>query len=519
MADEKRYTVTTPDYDTTIDLWVELTHDGTRSGSVPERPVPVANGRANNPRNTEYWLTEEEAEALRSDPRVEAVDQVEIFAISRNAFQSDTFSKATASANDQDYVNWGLLRHIKTTNVFGLNSEAAGSPTYDYVLDGTGVDVVIIDSGIKPDHPDFQDADGVSRVKQIDWYTASGVSGTLPTDFYTDFDGHGTQCASVTAGKRMGWAKNADIYAIKLAGLEGVSDPNSGISVADAFDCLIGWHNAKTNGRPTIVNNSWSYVIFWDTNTEDLSFNSNFSTTNYAITGGSYRGASWSGGTYDTAKGHVGTNIGSGRRQFPYRVASADADIQTLVNAGVIVVNAAGNDFQKIDVASGTDYNNYVSATGLSDYYYHRGGSPYVTYPDGFEVPALDSSAVGGESPASFSNRGPATPVYAAGEAITAAGIAGFTFFGETGYFYSSVSGTSFAAPQIAGMSALLMQAHPDWTPQQVTKWFAHNSVKNVLQDSGLDNDYTSGQTLLGGPNDLAYFPMNGQIRFSIGSL
>ena len=85
---------------------------------------------------------------------------------------------------------------------------------YDYVLDGTGVDMVIMDTGIKQIIPEWQDPDGVPRLQQIDWFAESGVSGTQPTNFYTDTNGHGTHCIGTMAGKYFGWAKNARIYNI-----------------------------------------------------------------------------------------------------------------------------------------------------------------------------------------------------------------------------------------------------------------------------------------------------------------
>ena len=46
-----------------------------------------------------------------------------------------------------------------------------------------------MDSGIQADHPEFQDANGNTRVQQIDWYAASGLTGTMPPGHYTDYDG------------------------------------------------------------------------------------------------------------------------------------------------------------------------------------------------------------------------------------------------------------------------------------------------------------------------------------------
>ena len=131
---------------------------------------------------------------------------------------------------------------ISPTNPYTSNTVTGD---FTYTLTGEGVDVVIMDSGIQADHPEFQDANGNTRVQQIDWYAASGLTGTMSTGHYTDYDGHGTHCAGIAPGKTYGWAKNARIYAVKLAGLEGTSDPNNGIPITDAFDIIKEWHKRK----------------------------------------------------------------------------------------------------------------------------------------------------------------------------------------------------------------------------------------------------------------------------------
>ena len=55
----------------------------------------------------------------------------------------------------------------------------------------------------------------ISRVQQIDWYTASGLSGTQSANFYRDRDGHGTHCAGIAAGKTYGWAKRVQMFMLK----------------------------------------------------------------------------------------------------------------------------------------------------------------------------------------------------------------------------------------------------------------------------------------------------------------
>jgi subtilisin family serine protease len=79
------------------------------------------------------------------------------------------------------------------------------------------------------------------------------------------------------------------------------------------------------------------------------------------------------------------------------------------------------------------------------------------------------------------------------------------------------ISGTSMASPQVAGMIACLLQAHPTWTPTQVMNWFQNNS-QDKIYSTGNNNDYTTTNSLWGGTQRVAYFPLNGQKPFQYTS-
>lgn len=515
MSELKKYTVTTEGLEDTDSIWDDLTTEGSSVDTIPNRAVEVSNERAINTRNTEYLLTEEEAQNLKEDPRVQHVADLEELVPVKFAFQSGTFNKTTVASGEKQ--NWGLLRHTSATNIFGTSTAYPGG-TYDYVLDGTGVDVVIIDSGIQADHPEFQDASGASRVQQINWFTASGVAGTMPTAHYTDYDGHGTHVAATVAGKTFGWAKNANIYSIKLSGLQGATDPNGGISAANAFDCILGWHNAKTNGRPTIINNSWGYNIYWNTSLNVMTFNQ---VTTYAITGGSYRSTPWVGTTKDTAKGHTGDLVSANLYVFEYNVPSVNSTISLLITAGVIVCNAAGNTGMKSDISGGLDYDNYITTTSLGNVYYHRGSSPNCGIGDGFDVGSMGTTFNSTtEARSSYSVCGPGVDVYAAGDRVMSA-MSSTNAFGASTYYLNAsykqgvISGTSMASPQVAGICALLKQVFPTWTPDQIKRWILVNS-QSILYTTGLVNDYTSTLSIQGGSPKIVNMPMKGQKKYII---
>lgn len=519
-ADKKEYVVTSIDDESTGSLLRDLVTDNATPKTIPNRSVWVENIRLSNSRNTTYLLTDEEAEQLRNDPRVEDVFDVNLLKAKKLAFQDGSFDKTTNQIGERQ--NWGLLRHINTTNVFGASESDPGG-TYDYVLDGTGVDVVIVDSGIQADHSEFHDENGVSRVRQIDWFAESGVAGTMPANFYTDYDGHGTHVAGTVAGRKFGWAKNADIYAMKLDDLKGIPDPGNGLSISDAMDCIIGWHNNKTNGRPTVVNNSWGFLIFWRTDDDAFSFSDTGGTT-YAIDGGSYRGTTWTGSTKDVSKGHTGAAYAANLYGFSYTVSSVDADIAQMINAGIIVCNASGNESLKADIPGGVDYDNYITLTGLGNFYYHRGGSPKTGSLPGFDVGSLGPSTISNQDTKSFfSNSGPGISLYAAGSRIMSAmsevndDNSTFVYFYDFNFKQQLLSGTSMASPQVAGLCAMLLQSHLDWSPDQVYNWILSHAQEEMYS-TGLDNDYSVNSSIHGGQNALSYFPMNARKVFEITS-
>jgi subtilisin family serine protease len=516
---EKEYTVIANTREDLPELEAEITASS-GAGPIPNRSVDIANPRLGSRIQTHFMLTDAEAEALRKDPRVRAVeippDQRDDIQIGLNAYQTGRFYRG--SGLNSEYANWGLRRCIsESNNYYDTNTstrltEVEGA--YEYAIDGTGVDIVIQDSGIDPDHPDWNDYNSVSRLQQINWYTESGLPGTQSVNHYRDLDGHGSHCASIAAGLIYGWAKGAHIYSQKLAGLETLQGPDgTGIPMSDAFDCIRLWHNNKTNGRPTVVNMSWGYG----------------STVTGDPDSGVYRGTPW---TYGVDYGNrailqaatgVSQNYFSGgtSHRIPVRVASVDAEVDDMIADGIHVCIAAGNNLHKVDLPTGDDYDNEVTFGGTTRTY-HRGSSPYSL--NAFMVGNIDSGFQdqGGQEVSNAlpdqvsvsTTRGPGVNIFAPGTNIMAATSRDYDTgsYTTTGYPTDptfpimSIGGTSMASPQVAGVVAQHLQVFPTLTPAQMQARIIADS-KSVLFStgpSGTDYDRIF-DSLMGAPNRMLY--------------
>jgi subtilisin family serine protease len=515
MSETKEYIVSLNrgvDYD---QFWNEIENLSADDGFVPSRRVDIVNNRDGSLRQCHYALTDDEAATLKNDSRVYDVEippeQRDDIVLVRRATQTGDFSKTTSDSGS--YVNWGLRRMIAESNPYSGDTVTGG---YTYTLDGAGADVVIHDSGIQADHPEFQDRQGATRVQQINWYDESGIAGTMPTAHYTDYDGHGTHVAGIAAGKTYGWAKGARIYSVKVNGLEGDADPNGGISITDCFDVVKLWHANKpvdpTTGvkRPTIINMSWGYNAYYTT-----------------VSSMNYRGVT-----------KTGTDIDSGAKRWAFglvpltdgsiyttntRVSTVDVDIQELIDAGVHVIIAAGNNYHKIDLATGADYDNYA-VTNSGTIYYNRGSSPLDD--QAIKVGNIDTALNGAsEQKAQSSETGPGVDIWAPGTSIMSStsnvnqwGSGSQNYYLNSSFKQTNIGGTSMAAPQVAGLGALYLQLEPATTPAELKAWLRSNSKENLIYTSGLDNDYTNQRSLMGSDNKFAFNPFNSAVQLRITS-
>jgi hypothetical protein len=139
--------------------------------------------------------------------------------------------------------------------------------------------------------------------------------------------------------------------------------------------------------------------------------------------------------------------------------------------------------------ADGTDplsqaINSLTASTGTL--FVAAAGNSYSSYTVGSPAAAdaaLAVASVGrGDGVSDFSSKGPRVgdhsvkpDIAAPGEDIVAARAAGTSMGDTVDDHYTAASGTSMASPHVAGVAALVAQAHPDWTA---------NDIKHALMSS-----------------------------------
>ena len=531
----RQYTVTLHRYEDLESFYEDMETPGGNL-YIPDRAVDLAKRRPLS-RNTVYWLAEAEAEQVRQDPRVWAVEltlEEQNIKIEPVWTQTGNFFKGSPSSNP-DLVgtdkNWGLLRMLTGVDVpgHGFDDQKRHTASISTTLDGTHVDVVIVDGHVRPNHAEFavnDDGTGGSRVNQIDWLSyASAIGKIIPTtpgvtpvplsydysSYYNSSNGdHGAMVAAIAAGNTQGWARKSTIYNISPYNESGA------VAAEDALDYVKYWHqtikpvNGITgNKNPTVVNLSWGmyrYVNVLNIQSivhRGVTYNGPW--TNYGTNGKTYQELGF--GYFGAQQYRRGVGDYNWYLKISYPITAWQADVEDLIAAGIHVVVAAGNDGIVQDVSGGVDYSNNITLTGGGgNYYYNQRNSAASV--NSINVGAIDASSY---APGVdwYTNRGPGIDIMAPGSGIVSAvnrttvlPNSAADFRGLNSDRISVGDGTSFAAPQITGFIALFLS---DISNQLTTPSNMKLAVMDITRPNQLV-DYETPFDLAGTPNRYAFY-------------
>ncbi len=303
----------------------------------------------------------------------------------------DVDSAVRAQSSD---VEWNIAR-IRAPLVW----EALG-------IDGTGVVVANLDSGVDWRHPALQsryrgyDPHGAAHQHVGNWFDATGEGAVYPVDG----SGHGTHTmGTMVGGEGLGVAPGA--RGIAARAFRGGIGYDSWIHAA--FEWLLAPEGDPALA-PDVINNSWS------------------------------------------------NNFGSNE---VFR-----DDVRALRQAGILAVFSAGN--------NGPDGRTV--------------GSP-ASYPEALAVGATDSD----DEIATFSSRGP-SPWSEVKPEVSAPGVGVRSLW--PGGSYGTKQGTSMAAPHVAGVLALMLQADASLTVTDAEGILTSTAVPLPSTDAVPNNDYGWGR-------------------------
>jgi len=308
-------------------------------------------------------------------------------------------------------------------------------------LDGTGVGVAVIDSGIFP-HPDLLSRTGQSRVV----YRQSFIGGVQPDDF-----GHGTHVAGIVGGTGAssngpgsahvlrGIAPNANLLDLRVLDQNGSSNDSAAIA---AIQTAV---NLKIRFNVRVINLSLGRPIFESCTIDPLCEAAE---------------AAWNHGiVVVAAAGNLGRN-------------------------GYATVLSPGNSPHAITVGAMKTLGTYSRSDDLIASYSSKGPT-YIDMTVKPDLVAPGNLVVSLLAPGS-------TLANAYPENVVGPGY--YTAAGSDAPEYLQLSGTSMATPVVSGTVALMLQKNPSLTPDTVKARLMKTAGK-TFPLSSTATDPTTGQS------------------------
>lgn len=258
---------------------------------IPDRAVPEVIKKPKRLTIT-YYLTPEEAELVKNDPRVESVElhytergikDVLLWNQTADFWKGNYTSGKTTNGGPTGFYqstdkNWGLVKVITGVNTGVLaagdqyawgQSGTAGTFrrltnfSLSTLLDGEHVDVVIVDGHLRGNHAEFavnSDGSGGTRFINYNWFQhavnnpsnvditkvhhASAVGQTYnytDTGLVAGAGDHGSHVAGTVAGNTQGFARKAKIYNISIFD-DSINYNVSGL----VWDYIRAFHESKS---------------------------------------------------------------------------------------------------------------------------------------------------------------------------------------------------------------------------------------------------------------------------------
>ena len=401
-----RYVVTLKNKSDLDDFYSEMeSSNGTEN--IPNRKVQCLLKRPLS-RSTHYQLTDEEASKLKNDDRVLCVEEQNKEMKSKLCWDEPQNANWDKNPESIDDKNWALKRCIdgQQTSNWGTDGTSEITGSVNTTSSGRNVDIIIVDSHIDPNHSEFSDGNGGSRVIQENWFKEEYRSIVDPTNehnipnnySYSNMTSahHGTHVAGIAAGNTQGWARDANIYNIGFDSSIVSGDFTFPVWSAMLYEFIQAFHETKeinpATGRknPTIVNGSYTLQIG-----PIYLYNFIPSVGTEMVESIRYRGSDINiMGNSDERKVMVedrrvsvtgNDDKGNYIPNPPARSAEVENDIKDLIDMGVIIVAAASNDSFSIDVEGGDDYDNFIAYKKRHEngiiynyplYYPNRGATP-----------------------------------------------------------------------------------------------------------------------------------------------